>query len=562
MHRQALTTAVLMLTASCLKVPLALSDGGSPDAGADGLALQGSAVGCPDSGVCIFVDPTRPRRVVPGTLFGDQMPNLNSGTWLWDTPSTASCAGLDGGTARPELMALIDNLGLKLLRYPGGTPSDFFHWQEAIGPTDLRTPQIDPFQSSPDQYTYYCPTYGPDEFAQVARELETDLLITPNVGTTGSEGAAEAAAWLRHYQDAGVRARFWEIGNENYLPGFLPDGGPYALAGAYKTPTEYAALFNAYAASLRAVDPTVQIGAIINDQASWNSVVVAGAQRPDFFAIHIGYAPSWVSECYVTDGGVGAGVSEDEAWRSTLSASLLVRYRLTQIEEQIAQYAPSGSDAGLALTEHGSDWTPCSSDLATAMEQLQPNYMLAGALYSATLYNLLIADPRVVMANHINVTNPFFQAAVRTSLADGYSSPVMTPYARVFQLYAQSAGALSLPSQVNGSPTYDALVPFGGMVPVAGVPSLDAVAVEAPGRSAVWIYVVNRHLSADVTATVALNRLQGKSITAEILDGATYDAVNSPAAPNAVAVTTSSVPLANPFTFSFPAHSLTRLVVR
>jgi alpha-L-arabinofuranosidase len=523
------------------------ADAGPLDAGPAGLILDAGVVSCPDGGACIWVDPLSPGRIVPAALFGDQIPDLNSGTFLWDTPSSATCAGLPQGAARPELMALFGQLGITVLRYPSGTPGDFFHWAEAIGPVSSRLPQIDPFSSSSGALVYDCPIFGPEEFAAVADQLGTEILINTNVGTSSDGGAQEAADWLRYYEDAGVRARYWEIGNENYI-----DGAAYWFAAAHKTPAEYAAIFNAQAAALRAVDPTVQVGAIVNDQVSWNSVVVAGAQRPDFYAIHVGYAPE---ACLAPDGGI----SPADAWRSTLSNPVLVQYRLSQAEQQIAQY---GGDAGLAMTEHAASWGTCSSDIPTEEAELEPNYALGSALYSALLYDLMMNDPHLMMANHINVSSPFFQAAVRTDIADGHSNPVKSPFFFVFALYAQSGGATLVPASVIGSPTYDALVPFGSMPPVAGVATLDAVAVEPPAGDRIWIYVVNRDLDRDVVASLALNRLAVRSVTAEVVDGPQYDSANSATNPNTVGLTQSSVPAGNPLSYTFRAHSLTRLTVR
>jgi alpha-L-arabinofuranosidase len=293
---------------------------------------------------------------------------------------------------------------------------------------------------------------------------------------------------------------------------------------------------------------------VITDESSWNSEVVANTESPDFFSVHVGYAP----EACLVDGGV----SPEDAWRSTLSTTLLVRTVLDSIEQQLAQYAPNHPDAGLAMTEHAAWWVPCSNDIPTEEAQLQPNYTLSAALYSALLYDLMMADPQMVIANHINVSSPTWEAAVRTDIADGYSDPVKSPFFYVFQLYAQSARGTFVPAQVSGSPTYDALVPFGQMPPVAGVPSLDAVAVESPVGDRLWIYVVNRHLTDPVVASVAVNGLLAQAVEVQVVTGPQYDSANSSTAPDAVTIMTSSVPAANPLRLTFPAHSLTRLTIR
>src|SRR5207247_8648254 len=99
------------------------------------------------------------------------------------------------------------------------------------------------------------------------------------------------------YKTKGVKANYWEIGNESYIF----DSGP---SSAYLTAQQYASLFDSFAPALRAVDPNIHVGMtgchdtpasplqLCNDP-NWNQNVLSHvASKIDFMAIHNSYAPA------------------------------------------------------------------------------------------------------------------------------------------------------------------------------------------------------------------------------------------------------------------------------
>ncbi len=505
-------------------------------------------------GPCVFVDAQRASHAVSSLLFGDQIEWLKSGTWIWDRPISATCLDprLDGGAPRFELMSEFTQLGLTLLRYPGGIPSDFFHWAEAVGPTTQRRPQIDPWASTAPLLVRECPVFGPDEFVEVAMALGADIMITANAGMGRAQ---EAADWLSYYQAQGVSVDLWEIGNEVYIPGNPPgdpNGEPYALAAVYMTAEEYAQAFDAFAAALRAVNPLVKVGMVgfEDTEGVWNPVVLQNVREPvDFLAVHIAYAPA---ACY-------DNTPTDEVFRALMAAPVLVRWKLDMVEGQVAQYATGESaDLELAVTEHASLFLLCG---VNDLEQVERNKTLGSALFSALSYNLFIADPKITMANHMNMSHPLFQAAITTSTVDGYSNPVRSAFFYVFRLYAETADGIYVPAHVFNAPTF-ATTGYGIVPPLSGVPTLDSIAVLAPDSERLWAFVVNRDLTQDVVARVGVDGFapQGiSSVTAEVLNGTSYSAVNSQADPTAVTLTSRPLTPSRDFDFLFPAHSLVRL---
>ena len=135
-----------------------------------------------------------------------------------------------------------------LLRYPGGSAADNFHWENHT----LDDPHSYPFRGGPGTLDF-------DQFMTLTRQVGAEAVVVVNTESwvwrgniTG--GAKEAADWVRYCKTKGYHVRYWEIGNETYLHTAM-------------TAREYADLVNRYAAAMKAVDPSIKIGA----NGSWDA---------------------------------------------------------------------------------------------------------------------------------------------------------------------------------------------------------------------------------------------------------------------------------------------------
>ncbi|GAA3828310.1 cellulose binding domain-containing protein [Sphaerisporangium flaviroseum] len=263
---------------------------------------------------------------------------IGSNHAIWD-----SQLGTDG-TAD-----VLKNAGMKLLRYPGGSYSDIYHWADHTAPGG-----------------YVAPDTDFDTFMRGVRRTGAQAMVTANYGT-GT--AAEAAAWVRHANvTKGYGIKYWEIGNENYGNGHY--GSPWeADDHADKSPAEYARHVVAYADAMKAADPSIKIGAVLTtpanwpdglvtagDEGTWNKVVLSMAgPKIDFVILH------W--------------------YPGALDKVAHVPDMIYLTRRQIAQYAGPGSERiGIAMTEFNTG----SSSNGT---NTQP-----GALAAADAYATLLAN--------------------------------------------------------------------------------------------------------------------------------------------------------------------------
>src|SRR6266404_623898 len=130
---------------------------------------------------------------------------------------------------------LLSSRGTTALRFPGGSLSDQFDWT-----------------SNKAGGTTYATTFH--QFAQVATSLVAQVFITVNYGSGTPTLAANWVADSNVTNHYGFK--YWEIGNENY--------------GSWETdnnnlphdPYTYANLFAQYYHQMKAVDPTIKVGAV------------------------------------------------------------------------------------------------------------------------------------------------------------------------------------------------------------------------------------------------------------------------------------------------------------
>jgi len=136
----------------------------------------------------------------------------------------------------------LKNLPCTVLRYPGGTVADNFHWKiNTLGNIYIYPYQQGTAQTDFDEFMAFCSRVG----------AEADLVVNVDSWCINQDidgGAKEAADWVQYCKDKGYKVKYWEIGNETYLSPFL-------------TGTEYGQLVKKYSIAMKAVDPSIKISA-------------------------------------------------------------------------------------------------------------------------------------------------------------------------------------------------------------------------------------------------------------------------------------------------------------
>ncbi|KHD76995.1 alpha-L-arabinofuranosidase [Actinoplanes utahensis] len=258
----------------------------------------------------------------------------------------------DSQLGTPAVSGLLKDAGVTMVRYPGGSYADIYHWRDHTAPGG-----------------YVAPNTDFDTFMAGARATGAEPMIIANYGTGTAQ---EAADWVRYANiTKGYDATYWTIGNENYGNGHYGSNWE-ADEHADKSPKEYAAHVVAYSQAMKAVDPSIKVGAVLTmpgnwpdaivgpgDQGSWNQEVLSRAGSAiDFVDVH------WYP------GGATPAEALTKPAQITDAVHLLRR--------QIDRYAgANAARIGISMTETNVD----------VGRNTQP-----GALYLADVYSGLLAQ--------------------------------------------------------------------------------------------------------------------------------------------------------------------------
>jgi hypothetical protein len=205
--------------------------------------------------------------------------------------------------------AAVAATGAHLVRWPGGSSSDEYHWATNSGCAGIYTSPGSTF----------------DEFMQsVIVPNDDEVAITVNYGSnstcTGGGSPTEAAEWVAYAVSNGYGVHHYTVGNEVY------GSWEYDLHAVPHDPATYAdavgsATSGGYYQLMKAADPTAQIGVVVENQAAWDSTVMRKASY-DFVELHeYVQAPGSESDRYLLTQAPAAITADIESVRRELTAA-------------------------------------------------------------------------------------------------------------------------------------------------------------------------------------------------------------------------------------------------
>jgi hypothetical protein len=189
-----------------------------------------------------------------------QTVTVNYNSSLGQVPATGQGIGTavyDGNLMDAAVPGLIKNAGYNIVRYPGGSYADIYHWQ-------TNTATGGAFVNSADTF---------DNFMTQVKAAGDTALITVNYGSNpagnGGGDPNEAAAWVTYANKTkSYGIKFWEIGNEVYGNGFYGAQWEEDLHSDH-SPTAYANNLKLYSSAMKAADSTIKIGAVMTTPNNW-----------------------------------------------------------------------------------------------------------------------------------------------------------------------------------------------------------------------------------------------------------------------------------------------------
>jgi hypothetical protein len=211
--------------------------------------------------------------------------------------------------SNPGVAAAVAATGAHLVRWPGGSTSDTYHWAT----------------NTACNGGYANPGSTFDNFMQnVIVPNGNEVVLTINYGSNsacnGGGDPTEAAAWVADVVSKGYNVHHYTVGNEVY------GSWEYDLHSVAHDPTTYAnavgtATSGGYYQLMKAQDPTAQIGVVVENQSSWDSIVLSKAKF-DFVELHdYVQSPGAESDSYLLTQAPAAITAAIASLRSELVAA-------------------------------------------------------------------------------------------------------------------------------------------------------------------------------------------------------------------------------------------------
>lgn len=396
----------------------------------------------------------------------------------------------DEAGLREDVLELTREMGVTLVRYPGGNFVSGYRWEDGVGPVEDRPRRLDLAWRSVESNAF-----GLHEFLGWARKAQVEPMMAVNLGTRGPQEAADLVEYANH--PGGTRLsdlrrahgspdpfgiRLWCLGNEM--------DGPWQLGA--KTADEYGRLAAETAKVMRLVDPTIELvacGSSMRSMATfggWEATVLDHCfDQVDLLSLHAYYEEhdEDLAGFLATSLDMDAFIDEVVATVDHVAAKKRSRKRLKLSFDEWNvwfQRAFAGPEAQTWEDEP---------------RLIEDTYDVAAAVVVGTyLITLLRHADRVSVACQAQLANVI--APIRTEPGgSAWRQTIFHPFAHAARFARGEVLRLAV-----ASPTY-AAEPYGD------VPVLDTVATHDPETGEVTVLAVNRGLTEPLELTGALHGL-------------------------------------------------------
>ena len=427
----------------------------------------------------VYVDTRRQIGALDPNVFGSFLEHLGRAIYegIYDPGSSLS----DSNGFRKDVLAAIRELGVPIIRYPGGNFVSGYNWLDGIGPQQDRPKVLDKAWNSLNTNQF-----GTDEFMAWCKAAGTQPLMGLNLGTGTPEEAAalveycnldKGTRWSDLRRKHGVadpyKVKHWCLGNEM--------DGPWQIG--HITALEYGYKAADAARQMRAVDPSL-------------TLIACGSSGP-FMPTYLDWDREVLEQCYEYVDALSlhryVGDTEMETGSSSAKYMALNLTMDRQIEETLAVcdyvrgHKRSKKQLWLSFDEWNVWYRERSGDAVNghgkeAPHLLEEIYNLEDALVVGGLVNTLLRHADRVkiacLAQLVNVIAP-----IMTNSKGMFRQTIYYPY---FWGLHYAKGAV-LQVQQDGSSTYD-------VSGIGQVPHLDIVGTADSANGAVALFILNRDL--------------------------------------------------------------------
>jgi alpha-N-arabinofuranosidase len=361
----------------------------------------------PNEVVRVYVDSRRTLAPLDRNLFGSFLEHLGRAIYegIYDPASKPS----DSNGLRKDVVDEIRQIGVPIVRYPGGNFVSGYNWLDGVGPKADRPRVLDKAWNSINSNQF-----GTNEFMTWCRAVGTEPLMGLNLGTGTPEEAAalveycnveKGTKWSdlrrKHGFAEPYKVKRWCLGNEM--------DGPWQIG--HMTATEYGLKAQDAARQMHYVDPSLQL-------------IACGSSGP-FMPTYLEWDREVLEQCYDYVDGLSlhryfGNTAEDTGGDSAkfLAMNLSMERQIAEtvaVCDLVRGHKRSAKKLWLSFDEWNVWYRARSGDATNGHEQEAPHlleevYNLEDALLVGGLINSLIRNADRVklacLAQLINVIAP------------------------------------------------------------------------------------------------------------------------------------------------------------
>lgn len=479
----------------------------------------------------IKIDKERKIGTVDRMLYGNFTEHLGRCIYggIYDPQSPEA----DASGFRKDVIQATKDLGVSIVRWPGGNFVSGYHWEDGIGPVDQRPRRKDLAWGDVETNRV-----GTDEWLKFSKATGAEPYICVNLGTGSLD---EARNWVEYcnakpglyYSDLRAKnghpepynVKYWGLGNEM--------DGEWQMG--HKNAEDYSKFALEAAKLMKWSDDSIKLIAsgssnYVRDWADWNRTVLEKLHNYiDYIALH----------------HYSSNHDQDHNAFMAVTTRVENNIRITEglIREVRSKYKMK-KPIYIAFDEYNV-WYRVFNE-----GKLEERYNMQDALVVALYLNVFVRNAHIVkMANMAQLVNVI--APMMITNGKLWKQPTYFP----LQLFAQNVHGTSLNTFVDCD-TYDA----GDN---RGIPYLDVTSVHHEKAGELVINVVNRHKdkAIETTITSQAGKLARTATVSEVNSANLTDENNE--REERVRIATRDINVSgDSFTYTFPAHSFTQIRIR
>ncbi len=387
---------------------------------------------------------------------------------------------------RQDVIDLVKELGVPIVRYPGGNFVSGYRWEDTVGPKEERPARLELAWGVTEDNSF-----GLNEFADWAKKAETDVMMAVNLGTRGLLEAKEVVEYCNHPSGTAIsdkrrehgyeqphNIKTWCLGNEM--------DGPWQMGS--KTAYEYGRIANEAAKMMKWVDSSIETVACGSSYlgmptfGSWEAEVLEQCyDNVDYLSLHQYYGNR--------DNNTARFLANSQAFDEFITSVI-------SICDYVKAKLKKKKTINLSVDEwnvwyHSNEQDKKIERWCKAPHQLEDVYNMEDALLvGSMMITLLKHCDRVKMACLAQLVNVI--APIMTSDTGAWRQTIFYPF-----MYTSRYGRGTVLQTITTVDTYD-------VAEFEKVPYLDSVAVWNQEQDELCIFAVNKNLEEEITFTCEL----------------------------------------------------------